>query len=118
MSGRRGDVFYFGVLALVIGGALWIGSGEDDDETAQAGAIDFSLPGLQLEIPFELPFAEVRFKRPATPRLEIGQDTEGVIVEVRRNLLESSSRDGDDIEVAIEAARDEPTPPQIAAAFD
>lgn len=114
MTGRRGDAFYFGALALVLGVALWIGGGED--EAVDAGPIDFSLPGLQLEIPFELPFAEVRFKRPAEPRLRIGHDTEGVIVEVRRNLLESSSRDGDDIEVALDAT--EPVPPQIAAAFD
>lgn len=116
MTGRRGDVFYFGVLALVLGVALWIGGGED--EAVDAGPIDFSLPGLQLEIPFELPFAEVRFKRPAEPRLQIGHDTEDVIVQVRRNLLESSSREGDDIEVALDATATEPAPPQIAAAFD
>ena len=102
MTGRRGDAFYFGILALVLGVALWIGDAED--ETVVAQPIDFSLPGLELEIPFELPFAEVRFKRPATPRLRIGQDTEGVIAEVRRNLLESSSRDGDDIEVVLDSA--------------
>ena len=117
MTGRRGDVFYFGILALVLGLALWTG-GREDDAAGSAGAIDFSLPGLELEIPFELPFAEVRFKRPAEPRLRIGHDTEGVIVEVRRNLLESSSRDGDDIEVALDATAAEPSPPQIAAAFD
>ena len=117
MTGRRGDVFYFGILALVLGLALWTG-GREDEAAGSTGAIDFSLPGLELEIPFELPFAEVRFKRPATPRLEIGHDTEGVIVEVRRNLLESSSRDGDDIEVAIDTTGAEPAPPRIAAAFD
>lgn len=116
MTGRRGDVFYFGVLSLVLGVALWLGGG--DDETVEAGPIDFSLPGLQLEIPFELPLAEFRFKRPAEPRLEIGHDTEGVIVEVRRNLLESSSRDEEDLEVEIDSAAAEPVPPQIAAAFD
>lgn len=116
MTSRRGDVFYFGGLALVVGTALWIRGGED--EAVDAGSIDFSLPGLQLEIPFELPFAEVRFKRPAEPRLQIGHDTEGVIVQVRRNLLESSSRRGDDIEVALDATVTEPAPPQIAAAFD
>ncbi|MEM9177262.1 MAG: hypothetical protein AAGC67_18775, partial [Myxococcota bacterium] len=65
-----------------------------------------------------LPFAEVRFKRPEAPRLRIGHDTEGVIEEVRKTLLESSSRDGDDVEVALEAARTAPASPRIASAFD
>ena len=116
MTGRRGDAFYFGILAMVLGVALWIGGREE--ETIAGEAIDFSFPGVELEIPFDLPFAEVRFKRPATPRLQIGQDTEGVIVEVRRNLLESSSRDEADVEVDLEANRTAPLPPQIAAAFD
>ncbi len=114
MSGRRGDAYYFGLLAAVLGLALWIGGREEEGIAAET--IDFSFPGVQLEIPFELPFAEVRFKRPAAPRLRIGQDTEGVIVEVRRNLLESSSRDSEDVEVALDAS---PTAqPQLAAAFD
>lgn len=114
MTGRRGDGYYFGLLAAVLGLALWIGGREEEGVAAET--IDFSFPGVQLEIPFELPFAEVRFKRPAAPRLRIGQDTEGVIVEVRRNLLESSSRDAEDVEVALDASQT--AQPQLAAAFD
>ena len=31
MSGRRGDAFYFGILAVVVGVALWAGSRDDDE---------------------------------------------------------------------------------------
>ena len=117
MSGRRGDAFYFGILAVVVGVALWAGS-RDDDEPMTSAAIDFSLPGLHFELPLELPVPHVRFKRPETPELDLGHDTEGVIVEVRRGLLASSSREGDDVEIAIETEHGAPASPQLAAAFD
>ena len=115
MTGRRGDAFYFGILATVLGLALWIGRG-GEDEAVDATPIDFSLPGLRLEIPFDLPVPIVRFRQPEAPRLELGHDTEGVIVEVRRGLLESSRRDGDDVVVAIETLPTTPGSPQLVAA--
>lgn len=117
MNSRRGDAVYFGAFAVALAAALWLARSDEDAGDA-ASVVDFSLPGIELDLPFELPFAQVRFRRPETPRLELSRDTEGVILEVRRSLLESSSRAGDDVEVSLEGIPTAPGAPQLAAAFD
>ena len=123
MTSRRGDALYFSPFAAALAVAIWMGGREA--ETVAHAAIDFSLPGIELDVPFALPFARVEFKRAEAPRLALGDDTERVIVQVRRNLLESSSRDGDDVEVSIEAPERAGVPSglpaegrQLAAVFD
>ena len=123
MTSRRGDALCFGLFAAALAVAVWIGDREE--ETVARAAIDFSLPGIELDFPFALPFARVEFKRAEAPRLALGDDTERVIVQVRRNLLESSSRDGDDVEVSIEVPEGADVPSglsaegrQLAAVFD
>jgi hypothetical protein len=123
MTSRRGDALYFGLFAAALAVAVWIGGREE--EIVAPAPIDFSLPGIEFDVPFAMPFARVEFKRAEAPRLALGGDTERVIVQVRRNLLESSFRDGDDVEVSIEVPEGGDVPSglsaqerQLAAAFD
>ena len=101
-SSRRGDAFYFGFLLLAM--ALAAGLTRTWGEAPASGPVpDFSMPGIQLEIPFELPSAFVGFGRREAPRLELGHDTERVISQVRHALLESSGRDARDLRVTVGA---------------
>lgn len=49
MTSRRGDALYFGLFAAVLAVAVWIGGREE--ETVAPAAIDFSLPGIELDFP-------------------------------------------------------------------
>lgn len=95
---RRGDAFYFGFLVVAVGLGGWLARSMGD-APATGPVPDFSMPGIELEIPFELPAAFVGFRRPEAPRLELGHDTERVITQVRHALLESSERDAGDLRV-------------------
>jgi hypothetical protein len=55
-----------------------------------ASVPDFSLPSVEIEAPFELPYTFVRFARPEAPRLRLSESMASVMVEVRAALLESS----------------------------
>ncbi len=102
MPKRRMDGAFLPAVLLVMIGAAWFANRPVEEGPSQAMP-DFSMPGIELEIPFELPFSIVRFKRPQAPELELTRDTEGVIKEVRAALLISSARDGSDVEVALDS---------------
>lgn len=105
MSNRRTDLIYFVVFLLVVGfGYLAANRGDDDTEVVTIP--DFSLPTLDLEVPFELPYSFVKFARPEPPKLRLSENMESVMVEVRSALLESS----EPIEIRQE--------PQLAAVAD
>ena len=92
MSNRQGDAVYFLVLAAAVGAAWWATS-RPGEPTSSQELPDFSLPGLRLDVPLELPGFDVEFRRRASPSLRLGHDTEGVIREVRAALLASASPD-------------------------
>ena len=105
MSNRRVDLVYFAVFLLVIGlGYLF--ANQQSGEVEEIALPDFSLPTIDLEVPFELPYAFVKFARPEPPRLVLSENMESVMVEVRSALLESS----EPIEVEAE--------PHLAAIVD
>ncbi len=83
------------VLAVMAGAAWYAGRPQDPEPTMPLP--DFSLPGLEIEAAFELPYVFTPLQPRPTPRLRLVQDTERVIVEVREALLESSTRDRGDV---------------------
>ena len=89
MANRRFDALYFLAFLCVVAGAFWLTRADDE---ASDGLVvpDFALPSIELEAPFEMPYVFVRFARPPAPQLQLGQDTEKVIAEVRASLLETS----------------------------
>ncbi len=89
MTNHRMDLTYFTVLLLVAGVGYLVANRESEESEAIV-VPDFSLPSIDLEIPFALPHAFVRFARPDPPRLELSENMESVRVEVRSVLLESS----------------------------
>jgi len=89
MSNRRFDLVLFTVLLLVVGFGYLVAN-RAPEETEVVILPDFSLPTIDLEIPFELPYAFVKFARPEPPKLELSENMESVMVEVRSALLESS----------------------------
>ena len=104
MPKRRMDGAFLPAVLLVMIGAAWFAN-RPVEEGPSLAMPDFSMPGIELEIPFELPYAIVRFKRPQAPELELEltRDTEGVIKEVRAALLVSSAREESDVEVALDS---------------
>jgi len=89
MSNRRVDLVYFSVFLLVVGLGYLIANRTVDEGEAVA-LPDFSLPTIDLVVPFELPYAFVSFTRPESPQLVLSENMESVMVEVRSALLESS----------------------------
>jgi hypothetical protein len=89
MSNRRVDLVYFAVFLLVVGLGYLVAN-EQSEEGEAVALPDFTLPTIDLEIPFELPYAFVKFARPEPPKLDLSENMESVIVEVRSALLESS----------------------------
>ncbi len=98
VTSPRIDAIYFLAFAAVVFFAIWLSS-RSGDEIDSASLPDFSLPGVTLDADWELPldlsgrFAApfIRFGRPATPQLELSENMESVMVEVREALLESSA---------------------------
>jgi len=105
------DRVFLPCVVIVMVAAVWVANRSGDDE-ASLPLPDFSMPGIELEIPFDMPYKMVRFKRPEAqhPDLDLrlgqiydrdGKSTELVIVEVREALLASSARDESDIETTV-----------------
>jgi hypothetical protein len=90
MSNRRFDLIYFLAFLLVVGGGILAARMDDDGSESVAVLPDFSLPSIELEANFDLPYQFVRFVRPAAPKLVLSTNVESAIVEVRTALLESS----------------------------
>lgn len=89
MSNRRMDLVYFVVFLVVVGAGYLIANHESED-TEVVTLPDFSLPTIDLEMPFELPYAFIEFARPEPPKLVLSENMESVMVEVRTSLLESA----------------------------
>ena len=90
ISNRRMDAIYFlAFLGVVLVGVFM--AARPSDEVANTALPDFSLPGIELPVPFELPYGFVRFTRGEAPKLKLSENTESVIVEVREALLESAA---------------------------
>jgi len=89
MSNRRIDLIYFLALVLVVG-VGYVATNHAPEETEAVVLPDFSLPVIEFEIPFELPYRFAQYARPASPKLALSQNMESVMIEVRSALLESS----------------------------
>ena len=117
----QADVVFFLMFVLALGVGWWVhASTPEDDEHWEIP--DFSLPGIELAMPIELPESVFRIRRPEVPRLRIGRDTEQVIVEVRRVLIASSAVDEEDVELArpkpVAPAAEAPSGSALAARLD
>jgi hypothetical protein len=90
MSNRRFDVIYFFsfLLVVLIG---YLAANADSGEIEGLEIPDFSMPGIEIEVPFELPYAFVEFTRVSPPQLILSDGMESAVKEVREALLESSA---------------------------
>lgn len=91
MSNRRFDLIYFAVFLLIIGLGYWVATQDEQDVDDIASIPDFHLPSIEIEAPFEFPYAFVRLARPEAPRLRLSENMASAMVEVRTALLESSA---------------------------
>jgi hypothetical protein len=90
MSNRRMDAIFFG-LFLVVSGVGYFLANRPTDEQATRVVPDFSLPELVYEIPFEFPYAIMKFETRVAPKLELTDGMESALGEVRSALLKSST---------------------------
>jgi hypothetical protein len=108
MSSRRGDAIYF-LLLLAVSVTGYYAANRPSDQSEEGVVLvlpDFSPPAIVLEVPFDFPYAIVKFESRVAPTLEFSGDMESVLGEVRSALLESSTlvevRSMDQLVTAIE----------------
>jgi len=90
MSNRRFDaIYFFSFLLVVLIG--YLAANADSGEIEGVEIPDFSMPGIEIEVPFELPYAFVKFTRVPPSKLTLSGGTESAVQEVRAVLLESSA---------------------------
>ncbi|GEM_PF-3536841 len=89
MSNRRMDLIYFMLLLFVVV-VGYLAANQELDEGEVVMLPDFSLPVMDLEIPFEFHYDFGQYARPAPPKLVLSENMESVMIEVRSALLESS----------------------------
>lgn len=93
MSNRRVDVIFFGLL-LAVSVIGYYAANRSSELSAEGSSLvlpDFSPSPLLLEIPFDFPYAIVKFKSLPAPKLDLSDDMEAALSEVRSALLESST---------------------------
>lgn len=92
MSNRHVDAIYFVFLLTVcmIGYFVADRSSDRSEEGATLDLPDFNPPPLVLEVPFDFPYPFIEFKSLVAPTLDLSDDMESVLGEVRSALLESS----------------------------
>lgn len=93
MSHRRVDAICI-VLLLAVCAMSYYGANRPLDPSQEGvplGLPDFHLPPLVLEVPFDLPYAIVKFESAAAPTLELSDGMESALGEIRSALLESST---------------------------
>jgi hypothetical protein len=83
------DLIYFMLLLLVVV-VGYLAANQESDEAEVVMLPDFSLPVMDLEIPFEFPYDFVKYARPTPPKLVLSENMESVMIEVRSALLKSS----------------------------
>jgi hypothetical protein len=90
MTNRRVDAIYFALLLVV----SLLGYFMANLSSEEAGTLDmpvFELPELVLETPFAFPYSVVRFKSRKPPTLDLSDNMESVLAEIRSALLEDSA---------------------------
>jgi len=93
MSNRRADAIYLVLLlgVFVIG---YYASNRPADEFYEGTMLelpDFKPPELVFEIPFDFPYAIPNFESRVAPKMQLSNDMESALGEVRSALLESSA---------------------------
>jgi hypothetical protein len=92
MSNRRADAIYF-VLLLGVCVIGYYASNWPADEFGEGATLvlpDFNPPQLEFEIPFDFPYAIPDFESRVAPTMQLSNDMESALGEVRSALLESS----------------------------
>jgi hypothetical protein len=90
MTNRRVDAIYFALLLAV----SLIGYLVANRSPEEGGTLDmpvFEPPELVLETSFAFPYSVVRFKSRKPPTLDLSDNMESVLVEIRSALLEEST---------------------------
>jgi hypothetical protein len=90
MTNRRVDAIYFALLLAV----SLIGYLVANRPSEEGGTLDmpvFEPPELVLETSFAFPYSVVRFKSRKPPTLDLSDNMESVLVEIRSALLEDST---------------------------
>ncbi len=95
MTHRRMDAIYV-ALFLVVSLVGYFVANRANQATDEAGMLTlptFEAPEFSFEVPFDFPYAVVKFKQRRAPTLQLSGNMESVLTEVRSALLESSARD-------------------------
>ena len=90
MTNRRVDAVYFALLLAVSLIGYFIANRSSDE----GGTLDmpvFEPPKLVLETSFAFPYSVVKFKNRKPPTLNLSDNMESVLVEIRSALLEDSA---------------------------
>ena len=90
MTNRRVDAIYF-VLLLAV---CMIGYYLANPSAHEGGTLDMPTlepPELVLEASFAFPYSVVKFKKRTPPTLDLSDNMESVLVEIRSALLENSA---------------------------
>ena len=90
MTNRRVDAIYF-VLLLAV---CMIGYYLANQSADEGGVLDMPVlepPELVLEASFAFPYSVVKFKKRTPPTLDLSDNMESVLVEIRSALLENSA---------------------------
>jgi hypothetical protein len=96
MPNRRADALYFVLLltVFVIGYYAANRSSDEFGEFEEGTSLElpnFNPPQLVFEIPFEFPYVIPQFESRVAPTLQLSNDMESALGEVRSALLESST---------------------------
>jgi len=96
MSNRRADAIYFVLLLGVFVIGYYASNRPADkvgdvDDGATLELPDFKPPQLVFEIPFDFPYAIPDFESRVAPTMQLSNDMESALGEVRSALLESST---------------------------
>jgi hypothetical protein len=93
MSNRRVDAIYFVLLLAVF--AIGYYAANRSSDPSEVGATldlrDFNPPPLVLEVPYDFPVAVVKFESLVAPTLDLSDDMESVLSEIRSALLKTST---------------------------
>ena len=90
MSNHRVDAIYFALL-LAVSMIGYYAANRSPEEATTLALPDFNPPLLVLEVPFDFPYPMVKFESLIAPTLDLSDDMESVLAEVRSALLESST---------------------------
>ncbi len=90
MSNRRLDAAYL-MLILLVSSIGYYASNRSSDEGKAFYLAPYSISPLSFEIPFDFPYALIEFEHLVSPTLNLSEDMESALNEVRSALLRSST---------------------------